>query len=120
MSYNNFSTYDINLLKTKNINMIFLLFYLGVDMVGITELAKPISKKTGLSQRKTREIINMFLKEIRSEADKGNKVRIANLGIFERRKQKARRVRNPRTGKMMRIKARKKFVFRPSGKIKYI
>ncbi len=89
-------------------------------MVGITELAKPVAKKTGLSQKKTREVINAFLEEIIAQVDKGERVRIAGLGIFERRVQKARKVRNPRTGKMMTVKSKKKFTFKPSAKIKYL
>ncbi len=89
-------------------------------MVGITELSKPVAKKTNISQRKAREIINQFLKEVVNTVNNGKRVRIANLGIFERRVQKARRVRNPRTGKMMRVNAKRRFAFRPSGKIKYL
>ncbi len=89
-------------------------------MVGITELAKPVAKKTGISQKKAREVINTFLDEVIKQVDRGERVRIAGLGIFERRVQKERKVRNPRTGKMMRVKAKKKFAFKPSAKIKYI
>ena len=89
-------------------------------MVGITELAKPIAKKTGISQKKAREVINIFLDEMLEEVDRGENVRLAGLGIFERRIQKERKVRNPRTGKEMRVKAKKKLVFRPSAKIKYL
>ncbi len=93
---------------------------MGVEMVGITELAKPVAKKAGISQKKAREVINAFLEEVVNQVNSGNRVRIAGLGIFERRVQKARRVRNPRTGKIMRVKEKKKFVFRPSAKIKYL
>ncbi len=89
-------------------------------MVGITEIAKPVAKKTGISQKKAREVINAFLEEVVKQVDRGERVRIAGLGIFERRVQKARKVRNPRTGKMMTVKAKKKFAFKPSAKIKYL
>ncbi len=89
-------------------------------MAGITELAKPVANKTGLSQKKAREVITAFLDEIVKQVDSGESVRIAGLGIFERRVQKARKVRNPRTGKMMKVSEKKKFVFKPSAKIKYL
>ena len=89
-------------------------------MVGITELAKPVAKKTGLSQKKAREVINAFLEEVIEQVNKGERVRIAGLGIFERRVQKARKVRNPRTGRMMTVKSKKKFTFKPSAAIKYL
>ncbi len=89
-------------------------------MVGITEISKPVAKKTGLSQKKAREVINAFLEEVLAQVDKGESVRIAGLGIFERRVQKARKVRNPRTGKMMKVAQKKKLVFKPSANIKYL
>ncbi|NPA75965.1 MAG: HU family DNA-binding protein [Euryarchaeota archaeon] len=89
-------------------------------MVGITEISKPVAKKTGLSQKKAREVINAFLEEVLEQVNKGESVRIAGLGIFERRVQKARKVRNPRTGKMMKVGEKKKLVFKPSANIKYL
>ncbi len=89
-------------------------------MVGVTELAKPVAKKTSISQKKAREIINAFLEEVVTQVNSGSRVRIVGLGIFERRVQKARRVRNPRTGRIMHVKEKKKFAFRPSAKIKYL
>ena len=98
----------------------FIKLYWVFEMAGITELAKPVANKTGLSQKKTREVITAFLEEIVTQVNNGESVRIAGLGIFERRVQKARKVRNPRTGKMMTVKEKKKFVFKPSAKIKYL
>ena len=89
-------------------------------MVGVTELAKPVAKKTNISQKKARQIINAFLEEIVTQVNSGNRVRIVGLGIFERRVQKARRVRNPRTGRIMHVKEKEKFAFKPSAKIKYL
>ncbi len=89
-------------------------------MVGITEISKPVAKKTGLSQKKAREVINAFLEEMIAQVNSGESVRIAGLGIFERRVQKARKVRNPRTGKMMNVPQKKKLVFKPSANIKYL
>ena len=98
----------------------FIKYSWVLTMVGVTELSKKVAKKAGISQKKAREVIYAFLEEIVAQVDKGEKVRIAGLGIFERRIQKERRVRNPRTGKMMKVKAKKKFTFRPSSTIKYL
>ncbi len=89
-------------------------------MVGVTELAKPVAKKAGVSQKTAKKLINEFLNVVVEEVKNGNKVRIKGLGIFEKRVQKPRNVRNPRTGKIIKVPQKHKFAFRPSGKVKYL
>ena len=88
-------------------------------MVGISELSKEVSKKTGTTQKVTRDVIKYFLEDIIKEANRGEKINLAGFGIFERKKQKARVAKNPQTRKEIRVPEKKKFVFRPSSKIKY-
>ena len=52
--------------------------------------------------------------------NKGNKVNLVGFGIFERRVQKARKARNPRTKEVINVPEKKKFVFRASSKVKYL
>ncbi|MEM0447077.1 MAG: HU family DNA-binding protein, partial [Thermoplasmata archaeon] len=44
---------------------------------------------------------------------------LVGFGIFERRVQKERKARNPRTKQIINIPSKKKFTFRASSKIKY-
>ena len=90
-----------------------------IPMVGIGELTKNVSKKVGIPQKTTRKIIKAFLNELVSEVHKGNRVTIVGFGAFEMRKQAPRKARNPRTGEIIRVPAKNKFVFRPSKVIKY-
>ena len=83
------------------------------------ELSKTVSKRTNTTQRVARNVIKHFLDTIVSEADKGSKINLAGFGIFERRKQSARKARNPQTKKIIDVPAKKKFVFRASSKVKY-
>ena len=89
-------------------------------MVGISELARNVAKKTGVSQKKAKEVIKAFVEEVVNQVNTGNKVNLVGFGIFERRVQKARKARNPRTRELIRVPEKKKFAFRPSGKIKYL
>ncbi len=89
-------------------------------MVGISELAKNVAKKTGVSQKKTKEVIKTFVEEVIDQVNHGKKVNLVGFGIFERRVQKARKARNPRTREVINVPSKKKFAFRPSGKIKYL
>ncbi|MHB8395794.1 MAG: HU family DNA-binding protein [Thermoplasmataceae archaeon] len=88
-------------------------------MVGISEISKTVSKKTGTTQRAARDVIKKFLDTVIAETDKGAKINLAGFGIFERRHQSARKARNPQTKKIIDVPAKKKFVFRASSKVKY-
>ena len=89
-------------------------------MVGISELSKTVSKKTGTTQKVAREVIKAFLDTVVEETNSvGTKINLAGFGIFERRKQMARKARNPQTKKIIEVPAKEKFVFRASSKIKY-
>ncbi len=88
-------------------------------MVGISEISKTVSKKTGTTQKVARNVIKHFLDTVIAEADRGNKINLAGFGIFERRTQMARKARNPQTKKIIEVPSKKKFVFRASSKVKY-
>jgi len=89
-------------------------------MVGISELAKNVAKKTGVSQKQAREVIKAFVDEVVTQVNKGERVNLVGFGIFERRVQKARKARNPRTKAVIHVPEKKKFAFKPSGKVKYL
>ena len=88
-------------------------------MVGISELSKTVSKKTGTTQKVARNVIKTFLDTVVSEEDRNSKINLAGFGIFERKTQQARKARNPQTKKIIEVPSKKKFVFRASSKIKY-
>jgi len=88
-------------------------------MVGISELAKSVAKKAGVSQKQARAVIKAFVEEVVEHVNKGEKVNLVGFGIFERRVQKARKARNPRTKEIINVPEKKKFTFRASSKIKY-
>ncbi|MCD6276433.1 DNA-binding protein [Euryarchaeota archaeon ex4484_178] len=89
-------------------------------MVGISELAKSVAKKAGVSQKQARAVIKAFVEEVVEHVNKGEKVNLVGFGIFERRVQKARKARNPRTKEIINVPEKKKFTFRASSKIKYL
>ena len=51
-------------------------------MVGISELSKEVSKKTGQTQKVAREVIKVFLDEVVSEANKKQKINLAGFGAI--------------------------------------
>jgi DNA-binding protein HU-beta len=75
-----------------------------------TELIATIARKTSLSTREARTIIDTLFspgKEglIASALISGKKVQITGFGTFETRKRKAREGRNPQTGERIKIAA---------------
>lgn len=75
-----------------------------------TELIASIAKKTALSAREARAVIDTLFspgKEglIAAALISGKKVQITGFGTFETRKRKAREGRNPQTGERIKIAA---------------
>ncbi|MGC9123793.1 MAG: HU family DNA-binding protein [Thermoplasmata archaeon] len=88
-------------------------------MVGITQISKVVSKKAGVTQKEAFLVIKYFIDEVLKNVDNGKKVNLVGFGIFERRKQKARKARNPKTKEIINIPEKYKLVFRASSKVKF-
>ena len=71
-----------------------------------------LTKKQGLEMME--ELIGMITKHLK----KGERVKIAGLGILQVRNRAARMGRNPATGEVIQIKASKKVAFRASKDLK--
>ncbi len=81
------------------------------------ELVAAVAKQLGLTKAKANEIAELFFAPtgiIASELRKGGKVAISGCGSFEARKRAAREWRDPRTGKVVNIKASVVPAFRAS------
>ncbi|MEL9999260.1 MAG: HU family DNA-binding protein [Thermoplasmata archaeon] len=89
------------------------------NMVGITELRKVIAKKTNLSEKNVKSVLDAFFKEVVDRVNKGDKVAIKQFGVFMRKVQKAKKAKNPRTKAVINVPQKKKFVFKASKKVKY-
>jgi DNA-binding protein HU-beta len=71
-----------------------------------------------LSKRAGRELLDNLVRLITKHLKKGERIRIAGLGILQVRKRGARMGRNPATGEAIKIKASKKVAFRASKELK--
>ncbi|MBN8919897.1 MAG: HU family DNA-binding protein, partial [Rhizobiales bacterium] len=71
-----------------------------------------MSKKA--SEAVLTDMITLVVKHLK----KGERIRIAGLGILQVRKRAARMGRNPATGEQINIKASKKVAFRASKELK--
>ena len=79
------------------------------------EIVKTISEECGLTQLKTKEIVQKTFQAIIDTLveDSSHRIELRNFGVFEVKKRAARKARNPRTGE--RVDVAEKFVvtFKP-------
>ncbi len=84
-----------------------------------TEMALKLAKKTGLSQGKAAEVVDVMFSAqprkgiIASALDAGEKVTIPGFGTFATKSRGERQGRNPATGETITIKAKKYVHFKP-------
>ena len=79
-----------------------------------TQLIDAVSKATELKKRDVEAIVENLLDTIADEVAKGEKVQIMGFGNFERRENKERTVKNPRTGEPIQVAASKSPFFSAS------
>ena len=82
------------------------------------QLAAAISEQHQLTKKQGVELMDDLVGMITKHLKKGERVKIAGLGILQVRKRAARMGRNPATGEAIKIKASKKVAFRAAKDLK--
>lgn len=77
------------------------------------ELVEAIAKTAGLSKAQAESALNATLHAITQALAKGNSVALVGFGTFTVAKRAARKGKNPRTGEVIKIPARKVARFKP-------
>jgi DNA-binding protein HU-beta len=86
--------------------------------VTLKHLAANLAKDHHLTKRAGNVILHDLVDLITRHLKKGERIRIAGLGILQVRTRAARMGRNPATGEPIQIKAGKKVAFRASKELK--
>ena len=81
-------------------------------------LVNRLSDKLGLNKHESKEFIEGFFSEIVGTLESGVSVKLSGFGNFVLRDKNERPGRNPKTGKVVPISARRVVVFRPGQKLK--
>jgi integration host factor subunit beta len=77
------------------------------------EIVKQIADKLGLTQLKTKEIVqHTFDAIVETLLDQG-RIELRNFGVFEVKQRKARKARNPRTGQRVDVPPKNVVTFKP-------
>jgi|UniRef100_A0A7V5XYP1 DNA-binding protein HU-beta len=82
------------------------------------ELINKIAQDVGLTKKQATACLDAFIDAIKQVVKKNDKLAIPGLGIFGVRKTKARKGRNPKTGEIIDIPAKKKVYFRAAKPLK--
>ena len=77
------------------------------------EIVKTISDEIGLTQLKTKEIVQKTFDAIVETLVTDGRIELRNFGVFEVKKRKPRKARNPRTGDKVEVPAKYVVTFKP-------
>jgi nucleoid DNA-binding protein len=77
------------------------------------EIVKQISERIGLTQLKTKEIVQQTFDAIVDTLIEVGRIELRNFGVFEVKMRKARKARNPRTGERVDVEPKKVVTFKP-------
>jgi integration host factor subunit beta len=77
------------------------------------EIVKQISEELGLTQLKTKEIVQKTFKAIVDTLLREKRIELRNFGVFEVKRRKARKARNPRTGEKVDVEPKNVVTFKP-------
>ena len=86
--------------------------------VTIKHLAAVLAEEHQMTKRGGEALLQSLVALITKHLKKGERIRIAGLGILQVRKRAARMGRNPATGEAIKIKASKKVAFRAAKDLK--
>jgi integration host factor subunit beta len=77
------------------------------------EIVKTISEEIGLTQLKTKEIVQKTFDAIVETLVEDGRIELRNFGVFEVKRRAARKARNPRTGTRVDVPTKYVVTFKP-------
>ena len=83
-----------------------------------SEMADRLHERLGLNKREAKELVEQFFEEIRICLENNEQVKLSGFGNFDLRDKSQRPGRNPKTGQMIPIAARRVVTFHASQKLK--
>jgi nucleoid DNA-binding protein len=83
------------------------------------EIVKTISEEIGLTQLKTKEIVQKTFDAIIEALVTERRIELRNFGVFEVKKRAARKARNPRTGDKVHVPEKFVVTFKPGKEMEH-
>src|SRR3954452_16783084 len=104
-------------LKTHDTSRLLGTFGKENSQVTKKEIVKQISEELGLTQLKTKEIVQKTFDAIIETLLSEHRIELRNFGVFEVKRRKARKARNPRTGARVDVEPKNVVTFKPGKKM---
>lgn len=86
--------------------------------VTLKNIGAEIAEKHEMPKKQISAILEDLIAQLVKNLKKGNRIRMAGLGILQVKKRAARMGRNPATGETIKIPAKKKIAFRAAKELK--
>ena len=86
--------------------------------VTLKNIGADLAETHEMSKKAMATILDDLVQSLVKNLKKGNRIRMAGLGILQVRKRAARMGRNPATGEAIKIPAKKKIAFRAAKELK--
>ncbi len=81
------------------------------------DLVNSISEQTGLTKTKTNQVVDVITSVIAETLSKGEKVTLVGFGTFTTTDRSARKGRNPKTGEVIEIPAKRVAKFKAGSEL---
>lgn len=81
------------------------------------DLVNSISEQTGLTKTKTNQVVDVLTSVIAETLSKGEKVTLVGFGTFTTTDRNARKGRNPKTGEVIEIPAKRVAKFKAGSEL---
>jgi integration host factor subunit alpha len=82
------------------------------------DISEQLCDKFELPKRDSKEIVEDFFEKIRSSLESGDSVKISGFGNFDLRVKRERPGRNPKTGEVVNVSARRVVTFKAGQKLR--
>ena len=83
------------------------------------DLVEAVHTKVGFSKKESADIVEMVFDTMKETLETGQRIKISGFGNFEVRDKRSRVGRNPQTGDVIEISARRVLAFKPSQVLKF-
>jgi DNA-binding protein HU-beta len=83
-----------------------------------SELLSTLAEQTGLKKTEVANVMEALVQTVYKTLKKEKKIKLEGMGVFNLRDRKARMARNPRTGEMVKVPAKKVVKLRVTKDIK--
>lgn len=83
-----------------------------------SELLSALAEQTGLKKTEVSSVMDCLVSTVYKTLKKEKKIKLEGMGVFQLKDRKARMARNPRTGEMVKVPAKKVVKLRVTKDIK--